>query len=293
MRIAGGSRQPRIAVITYNQIPRVNLTLKYERLGRMAIANRKAYCDRHGYTLIHDVPMPQDRPACWAKIPAILEAFDHHDWVLCADSDALVFNAERPIEEFFRQGADLIVQSHDEFFARLGLDPERGYQMIPISTGVFLMRSSDWSREFLSLSWQQTRYVTEGEVWDGIGEQEAMASILAEHPKFQSGVRYVEGLQNHPKFYRPDDLFVHFYGNHARHLIPTDAADRVIRDWEEAIAEGRPFPEDIRHFHWCCIQHMDPGNPSRGGDPSRFFYGVEDIVPGGHWRHATASGNFV
>ncbi len=72
---------PRLAVLAFNKVPRVCTTHKYERFGRMAIQNRILYCGRHDYPFNTDSPIATDRPACWAKLPAILDAFDRHEWV--------------------------------------------------------------------------------------------------------------------------------------------------------------------------------------------------------------------
>ena len=115
-----------VAVITFNDVPATNSTFKYDRLGRMAIENRRIYCERHGYHFTCEVPVAQDRPPCWAKIPAILKAFETNPWVLWADSDTLIFDHARQLEELCDPDYDLIVQSHEEFFRFLGHSDERG-----------------------------------------------------------------------------------------------------------------------------------------------------------------------
>ena len=105
-----------IAVITYNVIPKDNYMYKYERLGEMAIINRRLYCKQHSYDFIYEIDIPDDRPVCWAKIPAILEAMDNHDWVLWADSDTLIIERHRKLETFCNPKYDLIVQNLDKFY---------------------------------------------------------------------------------------------------------------------------------------------------------------------------------
>ena len=68
-------------------------------------------------------------------------------------------------------------------------------------------------------------------------------------------IKHVEHIQNHPKFYRAGDLFVHFYGNHAPCRIPPEECEEVFRRWEDANRQGAPFPADRARFHWCCIQN--------------------------------------
>lgn len=266
-----------IAVITVNVIPATNYTFKYERLGEMAIKNRRQYCEQHGYTFIHDVPIPEDRPSCWAKIPAILKAFENHQWILWADSDTLVFNRSRRLEDFCDPEYDLIVQSHDEYFEYLGIQLADGLEKMPINTGVFLMRASTWSKEFLEQSYEQKQFISKGEIWNGIGEQEAMICVLRKNSDDRRQIGYVKQLQNHPKFYRPGDTFVHFYGNYARHWLPIETCEKVLRRWESANARGGPFPQDLARFHWCCIQNKDANSPVQRGDLGRYLYSPEDI----------------
>lgn len=266
-----------IAVITLNAIPDVNHTFKYDRLGPMAIVNRRHYCRRHGYTFVDDAPVSGDRPACWAKIPAILRAFDSHRWVLWADSDTLVMDPSRPLEPFCDPAYDLIVQSHEEYFRFLGVPLAEGLDRMPINTGVFLIQATPWSRWFLERAYEQDRFVTRNPVWDGIGEQEAMIAVLREHPEDRRRIKYVERMQNHPKFHRSGDLFVHFYGNHARHRVPPDACDEVIGRWERACGDAAPMPDDLARFHWCCIQNKDPRTPLVRGDLARYLYTPRDI----------------
>jgi len=266
-----------IAVITFNDVPAVNHSFKYEVLGVMAIENRRRYCERHGYDFIWDTTIARDRPACWAKIPAILEAFETHDWVLWADSDTLIFEPDLPIETFCDPAYELIVQSHEEFLRSVGIPLEAGLARMPINTGVFLIRRSDWSRAFLSKAYRQTRFVTQGAVWDGIGEQEAMIALLHQSPADLGRIKYVRGLQNHPRFYRPGDLFVHFYGNHAQQRIPIADCCEVLERWREAVLRGGPLPSDLARFHWCCIQNKRWGAPTVRGDLSHFLYQIDDI----------------
>jgi galactosyl transferase GMA12/MNN10 family len=272
-------RHTDLAVITFNVAPAINYTFKYEVLGRIAIANRRQYCERHGYRFVSDVPIARDRPACWAKIPAILDAFDDYHWVLWADSDALVFNHCRPVDDLCDPEYDLVVQSHEHFFRFMGIPVTDGLERMPINTGVFLIRASAWSRDFLQRAYDQTAYVSDGEVWNGIGEQEAMIALLRQAPADRRHIKYVDGLQNHPRFYRLDnDLFVHFYGNYARHRIPLGECEEVLKRWEIAVKRGEPMPTDIARFHWCCIQNKREHAPVVRGDLAHYLYRPEDIA---------------
>lgn len=273
------SSRPSLAIITFNDVPTVNHTFKYDVLGRMAIENRRRYCARHGYDFISDVPIARDRPACWAKIPAILNAFRTHDWVLWADSDALVVNQSRAIEALCDPAYDLIVQTHDPYYQLLGIPVAEGRRRMPINTGVFLIRASAWAEDFLRRAYARTEFVSHGAIWDGIGEQEAMIALLHERPGDQRRIKQIDLLQCPPKFYRPGYLFMHFYGNHARHRIPLDQAEAVLAAWDRALRLSEPMSQDFARFHWCCIQNKSADRPASGGDLPRYLYRPEDILP--------------
>jgi hypothetical protein len=270
--------RPTLAVITFNDIPAINHTFKYEVLGRMAIDNRRRYCDRHGYDFISNVPIARDRPACWAKIPAILDAFRTHDWVLWADSDTLVLEEPVEIDALCDPAYDLIVQTHDRYYRMLGIPESEGLRRMPINTGVFLIRSSSWSVDFLQRAYARTEFVSHGAVWNGIGEQEAMIALLQERPQDLRRIKHVDLLQSPPKFYRPGTLFLHFYGNHARHRIRLPEAEAVLAAWHHAIRQGQPLPGDFARFHWCCIQNKRADSPVSGGDLPRYLYSAADIA---------------
>lgn len=277
--MASGGRAG-LAVITFNDVPAINYTYKYDVLGRMAVENRRRYCALHGYDFICDVPVARDRPACWAKIPAILEAFRTHEWVLWADSDVLVIEEGVAAAGFCDPEYDLIVQTHDRYYQLLGIPEAEGLRLMPINTGVFLIRASEWAADFLRRAYQRTEFVSHGAVWNGIGEQEAMIALLQERPADRQRIKHVDFLQSPPKFYRPGYLFMHFYGNHARHRIPPAVCGAVVAAWARAVRLGLPLPRDFARFHWCCIQNKHADGPVRGGDLGRYLYRPEDIAGG-------------
>lgn len=270
--------KPAIAVITFNQIPATNYTFKYDRLGRMAIENRRQYCKRHGYEFIEDVSVSNDRPATWAKIPAILKAFECHRWVLWADSDALIFNRSRRLEDFCDSDYDIVVQSHDEYFRHRGMSASDGLKKMPINAGVYLVQASEWAKEYLKRSYDQEQFVSHEKIWDGIGDQEAMTWVLRQNLGDQKRIKYVEHLQGYPQFYHPEDLFIHFYGNHACHRIPWAESEAVLQRWEDANARGKAYPSDLARFHWCCIQNKEAPSPIQRGDVKDYMYDPDEIM---------------
>ena len=290
------STPPSIALVTFNDVPDPDDTLKYRRLGPMAIESHRRYARHHGYEFIDEVVIDRRRPACWAKIPALLDAFDRCEWVVWADADTLIVDRDRRLESFLaevRPHHQLVVQSPREHFEALGVDLATAMDIQPLNTAVFFMRASDWSREFLHEAYDREFFVDCGERWNGIGEQEAMIDVLRRRAD-EGRVRYVEDLHGHPRTCRfganaasgsdmksgdgAGNMFAHFYGNNARYLVGADECERVITRWERAVERDDPWPDDPERLHWCCIQNRHPDAVIDRGEPDRFLYRRADIV---------------
>jgi hypothetical protein len=268
-----------LAVITFNAIPAVRHSYKYDVLGEMAVADHRRYCARHGYRFVSDVTISPDRPACWAKIPAILDGLQSHEWVLWLDSDVLVADPTRAVVPFCDPAYDLIVQDQAAYWRLLGVPPADGQRRMPLNSGVFLIRATAWAKDFLRRAYDRSEFVTRGAVWDGIGEQEAMIALLHEAPEDMQRIKLVDGLQAPPRFFRSGTLFLHFYGNHARHHIPPDQSAAVLQRWRRAVEQGAALPADQARFHWCCIQNKSADLPIKGGDLGAYLYRPEDLAP--------------
>lgn len=262
-------------MITFNFVPENPQTYKYDFLGELSILNHRQYCERHGYDFIGEVDIDHSRPVCWAKLPAVHKALHDYDWVLWADSDTLICDMSRSLQEFCDHRYDLIVQYQEHWWKLINL--ENGTERFPINSGVFLIRSSDWSLRFLEESYAQTQYVTRSEVWDRIGEQEGMNYVIRETPGYRERIKYAHGVQTSPLLFKGDDFMVHFYGDHLRHYIPTGECSAVLERWEQAIKQGLAWPVDIKRFHWCCAQNKTDGAQIVQGDLGMFLYNLEDI----------------
>ena len=57
--ICGRRKVSNMAVVTFNDVPSNETTLKYSVLGRLSLLRQRLYCEQHGYDLIDQVA---DRP---------------------------------------------------------------------------------------------------------------------------------------------------------------------------------------------------------------------------------------
>ena len=269
--------QPKIAVVTVHVVPAADHSLKYTRLGAICVRHHREYCTRRGYDFHAVTQADDDRPACWAKIPATLDAMDDNDWILWADADSLVLDPSFALESVIDDRYDLVSQCPVDYFSRFGWDESRSRQAMPLNTGVMLLRSSDWTRRLLERAFERTEFVSNEYPWNGIGEQEAIVATMGDWPGSFAHVGYARDLQCHPKWHQSGAAFLHFYGNYATHLLPLDTSIAIIDDWETALRQGKPPPHSPASFHWSCIQNTTRRAPIDRGGPERFLYAPDDI----------------
>jgi hypothetical protein len=266
----------RIAVVTFNAVHGPQDTLKYQCLGVRAVAALKVYAARHGYGFHACVPDLNKRDICWAKIPAILQALESNDWVLWVDSDALIALPQLPIETFLDFNAAIVAQSPEPWFDLIGLRHSLGWKLQPVNTGVFLIQSCEEARRLLTDTYALSIPATAGMRWNGRGDQEALASVLARDSQSLFKVRYVNNLQRPPQRSDLSALFIHLYGNYGRFRFPEIVCQTVIEN-TFIDCEEKNSSATVALLHWCAIQNRDPENPFDRGGPERFGYSSQVI----------------
>jgi hypothetical protein len=166
-----------VGVVAQVRKPLAMVTLSTENrepFAQYSIPSFIKYAERWGYDL-YVFPMSLDisRPTPWSKIKAMLDLMkaDEYEWYVWLDDDIYITNPNyqliQCINDYGRQ-ADLIVSAHKS----LPTGPE------DINSGLFLIRNSAWSREFLERVWDIGNYRYNKEVgsqWD----QSAICELLA------------------------------------------------------------------------------------------------------------------
>jgi nucleotide-diphospho-sugar transferase len=123
----------------------------YAACAALTVPRMRAFSTLHGYELRALRREACARPGGWIKIEPILEALeDDFDFVFWMDADALIIRRDVDVRTAAIDGADLMMVWHGPDTAEL-LEPN----FIPhFNSGVMLIRSSDWSREFFARVWE-------------------------------------------------------------------------------------------------------------------------------------------
>jgi hypothetical protein len=123
----------------------------YEELLAISSVTFEAYAARHGYDLhLTSRLLAPERPPAWSKIALVRDLLERYDEVLWVDADAIFVDISKDIAELVRPDKDLYLVEH--VYAE---NPE----WRSANTGVFLVRSTPWARDFLERVWAAEEYV--------------------------------------------------------------------------------------------------------------------------------------
>lgn len=123
----------------------------YEELLSISAVTFEAYAVRHGYDLhLTTRLLAPERPPAWSKIALVRDLLERYDEVFWVDADAIFLDISNDIAELVRPDKDLYLVEH--VYAE---NPE----WRSANTGVFLVRSTAWARDFLARVWGAEQYV--------------------------------------------------------------------------------------------------------------------------------------
>ncbi|KAG0457474.1 hypothetical protein HPP92_022631 [Vanilla planifolia] len=136
--------------------------------------NKRSYASRMGYDLAdaHHLIDP-DRPPSWSKIPAVRSQLPSHEWVFWNDADTVITNSDISLENVLHA-----VIGHMDFDA--SPDFVATEDVNGINAGVFFVKRSKWSENFLDAWWNQTSFVRFGSTKSG--DNDALKQLIKRLP---------------------------------------------------------------------------------------------------------------
>ncbi|OZJ04281.1 hypothetical protein BZG36_02582 [Bifiguratus adelaidae] len=184
----------------------------------LAGAQKRLYAESFGHPFIarsqefakqQNLKVP--RKTVWGKIDAIQDVLPHYEWIFWMDMDAVIMNPTKSLSDHLANIKLASGLSDAEFNQKhLIISRPRGDKMI--NAGVFYLRNSDWSRQFLENVqnteswWNNGPSYEQGAMWDvlGAGEDAGMSG----------GMLFLDQddhtFNTFPKKYRAGDFIVHY-----------------------------------------------------------------------------------
>ncbi|CAB4375131.1 hypothetical protein RhiirA5_350366 [Rhizophagus irregularis] len=178
---------------------------------RLTGENKRDYAKKHGYSFVgRSAEFAQQtyklRKTVWGKFDAIEKVLPHYDWIFWLDMDTVIMNysitVEKLIDQFIEKAGG------QEQFDKKHLIVARPVNDKMINAGVFIMRNSEWSRDFLRLT-QKRRDLYLGHMY----EQRAMWDLMQE-PEWAPGTLFLDQddrtFNTFPSRYINGDFVVHY-----------------------------------------------------------------------------------
>jgi hypothetical protein len=133
----------------------------------VTLANRQAYCERHGYGCIFSGNWEGKQHPIWARIKLAMDHLYEWDWLCVADIDLIIMNGGVKIEEVL--GLPSIPQS---------IDLVCSYDINGLNAGILFLKNTQWVAKFLGGLWSRS-LDNPATMW----EQTCIACMLYREPK--------------------------------------------------------------------------------------------------------------
>ena len=127
----------------------------FDALEQISFPNQQHYANKHNYYWKDSSHLVDpERPPAWSKLKAVqalLQQPQQHnshycDWVLWLDADVIIMNSNIRLQDLLPSDPEImLIATHDRKFTA--------------NSGVWLLRNSDWSRQFLDDWWNLKAWV--------------------------------------------------------------------------------------------------------------------------------------
>lgn len=122
----------------------------FDALEQISFPNQHAYAKKNNYHWTDSSHLVDpSRPPAWSKllaVQALLQPTSDCDWVLWLDADVLIMNSSIRLQDLLPADPEImLIATHDRKFTA--------------NSGVWLLRNSDWSRQFLNDWWNLKAWV--------------------------------------------------------------------------------------------------------------------------------------
>jgi len=110
-----------------------------------------AYARRHGWDAVISCELLEpDRPASWSKIKLASDLIGKYNFVFWVDADAVIVDLDRDILEEAQDDGDFWLARHG---------PKADLGVTWLNAGVFVARSSQFTRDLLDAIWRSERLI--------------------------------------------------------------------------------------------------------------------------------------
>eukprot|EP00249_Psilotum_nudum_P006590 c19912_g1_i2 orf=218-967(+) len=143
------SRNSKFAMVTCTDGASSIPGRSFEGLMELVTPNKRSYAEKHGYDFVDaSYLIDKSRPPSWSKIISVRQHLANYDWVFWNDADSVVTNPTIALEDIVHSVVG--DTKFEEMPSFLVTEDVTG-----VNAGMFFLRNSDWSLQFLDLWWNQ------------------------------------------------------------------------------------------------------------------------------------------
>ncbi|CAB4479475.1 hypothetical protein RhiirA1_442993 [Rhizophagus irregularis] len=178
----------------------------------LSAQNKRDYAEKHGYAFVSRSTefvqqLLRKRKEVWGKIDAVEKVLPYYEWLIWLDMDAIFVNRTLSIEDLLKMSEEKVGGKKE--FEKINFIVARPIGDDMINAGVFLIRNSDWARDFIRNGIQARR----DRAYRGMKEQQAMRDAIKQ-PNWKPNVLYLNGddhtINTFPDRYVRGDYIVHY-----------------------------------------------------------------------------------
>jgi len=133
----------------------------FQEVGSLCLKSIRKYAEKYGFDVVLFNKKLSTRPPSWNKILIAKKLLRKYDFVFWLDADAVFVRFDKDIRKEIEPGKDLYIVRH-----------QIGGKDVP-NTGSFIIRRSDWSRNFLENVWNKRKYI-----YSHLWENAALIDVL-------------------------------------------------------------------------------------------------------------------
>ncbi|KAI9258946.1 galactosyl transferase GMA12/MNN10 family-domain-containing protein [Phascolomyces articulosus] len=236
--------QERIALMTSSYIYPDNCMEPSATLSSM---NKRKYAEKHHHAFVPrsiEFAQQKGRKTVWGKVDAVQNVLPHYDWIFWTDMDCVIMNTERSLNELLDKLRHDYSEGPDAFDKNVNFIASRPPRDPMLNAGVFFLRNSEWSMQFLNEVQAFTAWYNKRPAY----EQGAMADVAKNYPS-NVYLLYpdVHTFNTFPQFYNPGDFIVHYAPDGCPNPYVLDGLDAAAKIEQGQVVEtlyhGRSPPK--------------------------------------------------
>lgn len=170
----------------------------------------RKYCERNNYTFyVYRDSLDKDSNPNWSKPKAILNHIKNHDFIVWIDSDTLIFNPSKKLEDILDKCSSTkqIIACED-----IGSNNKKLPKGSLFNSGVVIFKNHDYTYNILKKWWDFRREGDTSSLYSSGGDQEILINIIKKSDPFLHNLKIfpMNKFNTEPRMVDDQTFIIHF-----------------------------------------------------------------------------------